>query len=575
MNEIKNIKKELTGYPSIDKPWLKYYDEKALHVTFPKATVYECIYTNNCSYGNEIAMIYYGKKITYKKMFSEIENVTGAFSSLGVRRGDNVAICMPAIPEALYTVLALNKIGANANMLNPTFSEVQLAERINETEAKILIVLNELYEKIGKAVFKTGIGTVVACPAANSLGKMVRVWKHVKKIQGTIEWNDFVRRGKGIAYATAKYQANTPAVTVYSSGTTGAEKGIQLTNDGIVALMRQYEYAGFDMKRQDRYIAQIPIWFSTGICVTMLVPLYLGITLILEPIFDFKLIAKDIEKYKPNFLISPMGLFEYMKNNYPRSDAYRAFKYVAVGGEYVAPRVEQEYNKWLKENDCKEGLHKGYGMCECGGTVTSSNSVCNIVGASGIPMPRVVVAAFDVCTDKELTYGKRGEIRVLTPCRMLGYYKKPEETEKYLKTDQCGNVWACTGDMGYVAEDGNVYVAGRISDSYVNDDGETIYLFDIERAVLDVPKIRQCKAIPGCIDGRKIHICHMVLTDDADVDETLHAVEKYCANKLPVSHWPVVVRLYRDSLPVAPSGKLDIKVMKENVDGYKWLSIHR
>ena len=129
--------------------------------------------------------------------------------------------------------------------------------------------------------------------------------------------------------------------------------------------------------------------------------------------------------------------------------------------------------------------------------------------------------------------------------------------------------------MGYVAEDGNVYVAGRISDSYVNDDGETIYLFDIERAVLDVPKIRQCKAIPGCIDGRKIHICHMVLTDDADVDETLHAVEKYCANKLPVSHWPVVVRLYRDALPVAPSGKLDIKVMKENVDGYKWLSIHR
>ncbi len=559
-------KKEQTGYPSIDKPWLKYYSEEAINVTFPKATVYERIYKNNCDHGNEIAMIYYGKKITYRKLFAEIDKAARAFTVLGVKSGDNVAICMPAVPEALYTVLALNKIGANANMLNPTFSEEQLAERITETGAKILVVLNELCGKIGKVVPKTSIATIVACPAVNSFGKIVRMWKHAGNIPGTMDWNAFVRRGKGAAYTAFKYQPNTPAVTVYSSGTTGAAKGIQLTNDGIVATMRQYECAGFHMKREDRYVAQIPIWFSTGISVTMLVPLYLGITLILEPVYDFALIAKDVLKYKPNFIISAMGLFEYMKKNYPKSDAYGAFKYAAVGGEYVAPRVEREYNKWLKGNGCKEGLHKGYGMCECGGTVTFSTSVCNVVGSSGIPMPSVVVAAFDPCTDKELPYGKRGEIRVLTPCRMLGYYKKPQETEKYLKTDQGGKVWACTGDMGYVAEDGNIYVDGRISDSYVNDDGETVYLFDIERAVLDVPKIRQCKAVSGCIDGRKTHICHMVLTEDADVDETLEAVRRYCAEKLPASHQPVAVRLYGEALPVAPSGKLDIKAMKENTD---------
>ena len=203
--------------------------------------------------------------------------------------------------------------------------------------------------------------------------------------------------------------------------------------------------------------------------------------------------------------------------------------------------------------------------------MTSSNSVCNVVGSAGIPMPDVVVAAFDPSTDKEQRYGERGEIRVLTPCRMLGYFKKKQETDKYLKEDQNGKIWACTGDMGYVAEDGNIYVDGRISDSYVNDDGETIYLFDIERTVLEVPTICQCKAVSGCINGRKTHICHMVLTEDADVDETLDKVKRYCARKLPVSHQPIAVCLYQEALPVAPSGKLDIKTMKENMDGLIYL----
>ena len=248
-------KAELTGYPSIDKPWLKYYSEEATNVTFPQSTVYECIYKNNRRYGNEIAMIYYGKKITYRKMFVEIDKAAGAFTALGVGGGDNVAICMPAVPEALYTVLALNKIGANANMLNPTFSEEQLTERITETGAKILVVLNELYGKIGKVVSKTSIATVVACPAVNSFGRMARIWKRAGNIPGAMDWNAFIHRGKGTAYTALKYQPNTPAVTVYSSGTTGAAKGIQLTNDGIVATMRQYECAGFNMKRQDRPIS--------------------------------------------------------------------------------------------------------------------------------------------------------------------------------------------------------------------------------------------------------------------------------------------------------------------------------
>lgn len=556
----------LTGYPSIDKPWLKYYSEEAINTPLPECTVWENIYKRNKDHLTDTALLYFGKKISYGKMFSEIDKTAKALAYLGVKNGDNVAICMPAVPEAIYTILALNKLGANAGMLNPTFNETQLTDRVNEMEANVLVVVNELYTTMQNVIPKTTIKYVITCPAVNSLGAFVRLAKKVKPISGTLRWNVFIQQGRGTSYQTASYEKQKPAIMVFSSGTTGASKGIQLTNDGINATGCEYEYGGFGFQRQDIFFAQTPIWFSTGISVTVLVPLIHGITVILEPVYDFELFYQHILKYRPNFLVTPTGLLDYLLNKQPRSEAYQQFKYLAAGGEYVAPSAEQEYNQWLSDNHNPHGLHKGYGMCECGGTVTSTNESSNILGSAGIPLPHVTVAAFDLITGEEKRYGERGEIRVLTPCRMLGYYKKPVETAKYFHSDAHGNVWACTGDMGYVAEDGNVYVSGRISDSYVTSNGRTVYLFDIERAVLDIPQVRQCKAIAHEINGVMTHICHTTLIGGANQEETLRMIKEHCAEKLDVTHQPVLFRLYNDALPVAPSGKLDIRKMQENTD---------
>ena len=556
----------LPGYPSIDKPWLKYYSEEAINTPLPECTVWENIYKRNKDHLTDTALLYFGKKISYGKMFSEIDKTAKALAYLGVKNGDNVAICMPAVPEAIYTILALNKLGANAGMLNPTFNETQLTDRVNEMEANVLVVVNELYTTMQNVIPKTTIKYVITCPAVNSLGAFVRLAKKVKPISGTLRWNVFIQQGRGTSYQTASYEKQKPAIMVFSSGTTGASKGIQLTNDGINATGCEYEYGGFGFQRQDIFFAQTPIWFSTGISVTVLVPLIHGITVILEPVYDFELFYQHILKYRPNFLVTPTGLLDYLLNKQPRSEAYQQFKYLAAGGEYVAPSAEQKYNQWLSDNHNPHGLHKGYGMCECGGTVTSTNESSNILGSAGIPLPHVTVAAFDLITGEEKRYGERGEIRVLTPCRMLGYYKKPVETAKYFHSDAHGNVWACTGDMGYVAEDGNVYVSGRISDSYVTSNGRTVYLFDIERAVLDIPQVRQCKAIAHEINGVMTHICHTTLIGGANQEETLRMIKEHCAEKLDVTHQPVLFRLYNDALPVAPSGKLDIRKMQENTD---------
>ena len=564
--------KKLTGFPSIDKPWLKYYTDEAINAPLPDCTIYETIFNGNKDHLPDIALLYFGKKISYKVLFEQIDKTAKAFTACGVKSGDNVALCMPAIPETIYTILALNKIGANANMLNPTFTAEQLTDRINDTGASVLVVINELYNLLETVIPKTSIETVIACPAVNSLGVFAKMAKRVKAIPNTLSWNKFIKSGKTTEIVIPPYITNSPAIMVYSSGTTGASKGIQLTNNSVNATITQYSVGGYSFKRQDRYFAQVPIWFSTGICVTILVPLALGIAVILEPIYDFNVFSKHIAKYKPQFLITASGLLDFLMHNNPKETAYKYFKYLCIGGEYIAPCAEEKINKWLSENGNTTRLHRGYGMCECGGTVTASVYDCNIIGSVGIPTAHVTVSAFDINTDKELKYGNRGELRVLSPCRMLGYYKNPTETEKYFHKDEKGNVWACTGDMGYVTEDGCVYVCGRINDSYINEKDEIIYLFDIDRAVLDIPEVRQCKTVVSEIDNKKIHVCHTVLAAAANREEVIRKVSEHCAQILPKSFQPTLFKFYGDALPVATSGKLDVAKMRESISNLVGIS---
>lgn len=562
-----NKQTERTGYPSIDKPWLKYYSEAAIRVSPPKCTIYDNIYNSNRDYQDDIALIYFGKKITYRHLFTQVDKTAKALAACGVKRGDNVALCMPAVPEAIYAILACNKMGANVNMLNPTFTEEQLAARINETGAELMIVLNELYDCVQNVIPNTQIKTVVTCPAVNALGTVVKIIKKVRKIENTVTWNEFVSQAKGVTYEIPQFQSQVPAIMVYSSGTTGASKGIQLTNDSINAAISECDSGVYGFKRQDRYFAQVPIWFSTGIVVTMLSPLKYGVTVILEPIYDFNIFYKHILKFKPNFMITANGLVDFLMTKQPVMPAVKSFKFLCIGGEYVSPSAEEKCNKWMKRNGNVYGLQKGYGMCECGGVVTNTITSCNVVGSAGIPLPHVTVSAFDLESGEELKYGERGEIRVLTPCRMSGYFNKPDETAKRLHTDVAGNVWVCTGDMGYVKEDGNVYISGRISDSYVGERGKIIYLFDVERAILDVWQVRQCKAVVSEIDGEQVHVCHLVLEDGADKEETLAQIRWHCSEALEEHCQPRWFKFYEDALPMAPSGKLDVAQMQDDIKG--------
>ena len=137
-----------TGYPSIDKPWEKYYSDETINAPLLTGTFYENLFNENKKYLDDIALVYFGNKITYRDMFYNVERVRNALLNNGVKKDDKVIMFTSSTPETVYTILALGRIGATANMINPLFTCEQIQNRTNETDANIMIVLDKLWDKI-------------------------------------------------------------------------------------------------------------------------------------------------------------------------------------------------------------------------------------------------------------------------------------------------------------------------------------------------------------------------------------------------------------------------------------------
>ena len=574
---------EMTGYPSVDKPWLKYYTEEDLRIEIPRCTVYQNIYENNKDYPKDIALNYYGNKIRYSVLFDMVEKCAKTLRTIGIKPGDCVTMCTAGVPEAIYTVLACSRIGAIANFINPMFTTEQMIDRINDTEAEWILILDAMYPYIEKSLSATCIRNVVIIPATNSVSPVISRVLYLKSaakqiLKGRVKggqkyysWKEFVRIGDDYSDPVdVAFEKKRAVVMVYSSGTTGASKGILLTNDGINATIMDSKSDRFPHRRGDVFLQMIPVWFSTGIVHSMLLPLCLGLTVAPEPVFNVDSFIKDLKKIKPEITLVATSIWvSAIKNRKFKDIDLSNMKYPMTGGEKILPDTEKELNDALKEHGCETTVLKGYGMCELGGKVSDSIPFRNgeKLGSVGIPMLNVSVSAFDVNTNAEMQIGERGEIRVSSPARMKEYYKNPEATSKYFMTDNSGNIWGCTGDIGYVDEDGVIFILGRATDSVKREDGNSIYMFDIEEEIIKEEAVNQCKVVDIEEDGETILVSHIVFEDGVtDADSILQRINDRIKNALPEYMIPQYYKI-RQSMPVNSNGKRDIEALKRDREG--------
>ena len=574
----------MTGYPSIDKPWLKYFTDKALASDLPACTVYRNIYNNNKDHLDDIAIRYYGNDISYKTMFDKVEKCAKSLCQVGINEGDCVTLCTAGAPEAIYMVFACSKIGAIANFINPLFTKDQMIDRINDTEAEWIFVLDEMFSFVEQTLPETCIKKAVIIPVYNSMAWSIKAVAKIKsKTKKIIKqnhpyevmvWDDFELIGDSYSSLTeVPYIAYRPTIMVYSSGSTGASKGILLSNDSANAVIDTFVNSSFDFRRGDIFLQMIPIWFSTGIVFSILMPLAFGMIVVPELKFSKETFANDLIKYKPSITLTATSLWLYVMKTYDTEKMDLSnMKYPTSGGEKILPQDERLLNEFLTKHGCKKKLYKGYGMCELGSEATG-NTDCEIyhdkLGGCGYPMKNVIVSAFDIETNKELKYGEHGEIRVNTPARMNGYFKNQKATDEFFHVDEDGKVWGCTGDIGYVDEEGEVFILGRATDRAKLDNGKTVYLFDIEDCILQEKSLTGCKVVENVENGKTVLAAHMTLRNDTDYDKVSLAKQIYenCKKNLPSYEVPRKYK-FRDSFPVHTNGKRDNNALKQEKDGF-------
>lgn len=566
-----------TGYPSIDKPWLKYYSEEALQMSACENTVYELIYSKNSTHLSDVTMEYFGRKITYKTLFKNVEKVKKSFLANGVKKGDRVIMFTSATPELVYVVLALCRIGAVVNMINPVFTLEQIKARINETDAEIMLVLDQLFPKIQPIIGELCVKKTVVISVCNEmpgLTKTIASLKMKKKIpydSHIIDWKQFMSEGGTVEDTPdVEYEKDMPLVMVYSSGTTGASKGIVLTNNGIIATISHYLSPDFPYNRGDVFLQMIPAWFSTGLVLSILMPICLGLTIVLEPMFSKENFAKGIKKHHPNMTLVPTSLWLYaMECEELQTIDLENMTYPFTGGEQVLPSVEIQINQFLKKHNCKSSLMIGYGMCELGSTVSSESLTKQKLGSTGFPMKGVTVAAFDMVTNKEMKYNERGEIRVDSPAHMKEYYKNPKATKEYFYEDEKGVLWGRTGDIGYMDEDGFIFILGRVNDTYTDVNGEIIYCFDIENEILRNDNVGQCEVVGLQLGDHEVPVVHLVLKNNESLSEkdVLLEIHNHCMKNLEETSIPCGYKIRKD-FPVKSSGKRDMELIKLEREGF-------
>ncbi len=574
-----NKNEKRSGYPTIDKPWYVNYNKNELEKEIQKKTVFQEVYDNNIKFQNDLALEFFGSKINYSTFFKNIEMTAKAFKEYGIKKGDFVTICAAGIPETVYSFYALSKIGAVANMIAPHFEKKDLIARISDCESDTLIIMDEFYPELKEAIKGSRIKNIIILPTLNSsmLRFITKTYK-IDSFSNELYWNQFIKDGrKQKETETISYEKDLPLTMVYSSGTTGASKGILLSNDSFQNSIQSYPASGVDISRGQKFYQIIPPWYSTGLSTSIHLPLSYGTSVFMDPRFERDIFVKNIIKAKPNYCVAPTSMYEgFLDEKLVGNKNLSFFNYPFEGGEPLSNEVASKIEKVFKEHGSNAQLRVAYGQCECGAAITTQTQKAeNTRGSVGIPLPGVTIGIFDEQFN-ELKYYERGQILANTPCSMLGYYKNEEATKEYFHIDKNGIKWNCTGDIGYIDEKGNLFVQGRATD-YSIIDNEKIYNFDIENILMELDEIKMCDVLEFDNNGTKELAAHIIFTDKVQkeieenpeyLEEKLFEIKQYIYertnNEKMVPHRFKI----RKSFPYAKSGKRDVSKIKEEKDGF-------
>ena len=563
-------------YASQAKPWLKYYDQKFIDQTLPALSAFEYVCQRSKNHLNDTALEYYGRKFTYADLIVNVKKTAAALRGAGVKKGDIITVVSIMTPEIIALFYAADMMGATLNLVDPRYSVEGIREYIEEVDSHLLVCLNVVYERCRQAAKRTNVEKVIVLSPADSLPPVMAVGYKLttpdknKYASNVIRWKQFIKGGEGQSTASEPYDPDHACVVVHTGGTTGSPKGVMLTDDCFNGIALQFQAYPKLFHRGQKLMNIMPPFIAYGFACGIHLPLVLGFTVIIIPNLDPAKLGSLVLKHKPEHMFGVPTHYQQLASDPKLRDKDLSFIInYAAGGDSLSRGAEQTVNDFLAAHGARYPIAKGYGMTEVSSAATVAAGLDNKPGSVGIPMVNTVVAAFEPGTDQELPIGQRGELCISGPCLMKGYYNKPEETAILLRRHPDGRVWAHTGDMGYLDEDGFVFLDSRIKRMIIRHDGFKVFPSMIENVVSRHPAVHQCSVV-GCADkdhtqGR-LPFVYIVLKSDttAKKKQVIRELERMCAEELPEYVQPVAYK-FISSMPMTPVGKVDYRQLEADI----------
>lgn len=550
----------------VKTPWYRHYDGVKAHLEYPDDSVYRMLKNSADRHPDYFSYNYYGNKKTYQQLVRQVDRCAGAFWQLGVRAGDRVTICMPNTPEAVISFYALSKLGAAANMVHPLSAQNELSYYLKVSESRILVTIDLAFSKILPIIGETGLTTCILVSVKDSMPAPLKLAYQltrgrnvaVPRAKEAISWKQFMNLAKGKEDQPVEHGAGEQvAAILYTGGTTGYPKGIELTNYNFNALAMQSIEACQCLEGGDRVLAIMPVFhgFGLGICIHT-VQCFGGCSILL-PQFRADTFHKLLKKYRPNIIAGVPTLYEaLLRNKQLESYDLSFLKCVISGGDTLSVSLKQKLDRFLQSHHADLQIREGYGLTECvtGSCLTPMRQYKE--GSIGIPYPDTYYKIVKPDTEEELAYGAEGEILISGPTVMKGYLNNEAETRAVLRTHQDGRIWLYTGDLGYMDEDGFVYFKQRIKRMIISS-GYSLSPQYIENVIDAHPAVlMSCViGIDHAYKGQVVKAFVVPKDPAANRDELLLMIRAHCEERLARFSWPYEYEL-RNQLPKTLVGKI-------------------
>ncbi|MGP5104463.1 AMP-binding protein [Psychrobacter celer] len=557
-----------------DKVWVKTYEKLGMQydIDMPPAdtSLIEILEQNFINHAGKTAFVCMDVKLSYEELDRYSKQVAAYLQSLGLKKGDKVAVMMPNILQLPVAVLGVLRAGLTLVNVNPLYTTKELAHQLEDSDAKVLILLENFaktYEDIGREmvdhVVVTSMGDLMS-PLKGFIVNMVV--RHVKKMVPAYHINGSVKFKKALnRFSAASYQRpndiglDDVAVLQYTGGTTGVAKGAMLTHGNLVANLIQCDtYLGdaFDkfekMNEQPVIMTALPLYHIFSFTVCGMYGLYRGcIGLLVPNPRDGASLIKAYKDYPPAFFPAVNTLFNALAN----SEVFKALDHskleMSMGGGMAV--LKDTAAKWQQITG--NIIVQGYGLSETS-PVASANpqGTGEFSGNIGLPMPATDMAILDEAGN-EVEIGERGEISVRGPQVMKGYWKRDDATSEVMTADG----YFRTGDIGVMDEEGYFKIVDRKKDMILVS-GFNVYPNEVEDAMSGHPKILECGVI-GIDDEKSGEVpkIYVVRSDDSLTEEEVIA---YGKENLTGYKRPRYVE-FIDELPKSNVGKILRKDLRE------------